>query len=501
MHLYSKETNIKSINSGKSFEIELVIQRVLEELKKYAIDNLKSQWNNIKEEDIKWVVTVPAIWENYQKSIMMNACYKAGLINNYTDKTLFFALEPEVASLYCSRSGEIKQEELEKNKYYIICDLGGGTGDIVTHLIGSDKHLEELNPSCGGNYGSNEIDKKLFEDLIFNLFGYKDFEVILRKYKELNINEDEETIFGEWCELERQIKDFKERANLEKVKNNGKFPIRFSIFKEILDKNIYDIVNEYNKKCINDDIKLKVKSQNLWIIELPYKIVYNYIKSQANLIYKTIKDIIDKNESKKIKINTIIFVGGYCSNEILMNFLKKNLENKISHFLRPSKPLLAVMEGAVLFGIDPNIIDTRIAKFTIGMGTRKEWNEKLHSKSGVKVYDEIDKIWRCEDCFDKFIEIHQKLQLGETIIHSFKMCGPRFALLYFYESFHRDPIFVFDQGVGKIGECELDAEENYPPGERSFNVIMKFGGTFIDVKAKHKKSGKEAKTTLSFYNN
>jgi len=28
--------------------------------------------------------------------------------------------------------------------------------------------------------------------------------------KELSIKEDETTIFGEWCDLERQIKNFKE---------------------------------------------------------------------------------------------------------------------------------------------------------------------------------------------------------------------------------------------------------------------------------------------------
>ena len=84
--------------------------------------------------------------------MMMKACEAIGLVNENCDKSLFFALEPESASLYCSRNDNIRKEFLEPGKYYIICDLGGGTGDIVTHMIGSNKNVEEITPSCGGNY-------------------------------------------------------------------------------------------------------------------------------------------------------------------------------------------------------------------------------------------------------------------------------------------------------------------------------------------------------------
>ena len=61
------------------------------------------------------------------------------------------------------------------------------------------------------------------------------------------------------------------------------------------------------------------------------------------------------------------------------------------------------MEGAVLLGINPNIINTRIAKYTIGMKTRNKWNEKKYSKNGIKFFDESSKKWVCDKCFHKFI--------------------------------------------------------------------------------------------------
>ena len=497
MNLYSKQSFIKSVNTEKPLSLTIVIQKVLEKLKEIALEELKKIRYQIQESNIKWVVTVPAIWENYQKGIMMEACTKAGLINQNADKSLFFALEPEAASLYCCRNKDINQEYLSKGKYYIICDLGGGTGDIVTHLVGANKTLKEIKSACGGNYGSNEIDKKIFNYLIFNLFGYKDFNELYQKLKNNNIKEDESVIFDGWCELERQIKDFKEGANFEKINKAEKFPINCSLFQDFFDDDtdITDLVNKFNNtKCINKDIQLSVKSKKKWIIEFPYKIIYNYIQEQVNLICKTIKEIITDSS---IKINTLIFVGGYCSNEILISLIKKGLKNEIIYFLQPSKPCLAIMEGAVLFGINPNIINSRIAKYTIGMDTRDIWDENKHSKLGKKVYDD-DSVERCENCFSKFIQVKQKLELNEEITRTYHMVGPRICDLKFFQTLKPNPTFTFEKGVEKMGECTLDAGRDYPKGERKFTVTMKFGGTFINVKGKHEKSGKEIKTSFVF---
>ena len=500
MNLYSKNKNIKAHNNGKIFDLSKVIEKVLEKLKSLALEELRKLRSNINESNIKWVVTVPAIWENFQKSIMMNSCVNAGLIGKYDDKSLFFALEPEAASLYCSRNEDINQDYLKKGKYYIICDLGGGTGDIVTHMVGDNKSLKEIYSSCGGNYGSNEIDKKIFEDIINSIFGYKTFEQLLDKYKTMEVNEDKEVIFDSWCELERQIKDFKEGTNIEKVNSGEKFPVNCSLFQDFFDDDynidITDLVNKYNSMIYDGNQQLNIKSKKKWIIEFPYKIIYNYIKNQANLICKTIKDILSHSNTI---IDSLIFVGGYCANSIIISLIKEGLKGYIKNFLQPSKPSLAIMEGAVLFGINPSIINIRISKYTIGQGTRLKWDDAKHSKLGKKVFDEEDKIWRCEDCFSKFIEIKQKLKIDEEITKSYKTVEPRYCTLRFYKSLNPNPEFIFENGVEKIGILEIDAGRDYPFGERDLKVTMKFGGTFINVKAFHVKSGKEVKTTLNFY--
>jgi len=322
MNLYDKKTEIQAKNSGKIFPLKLVIQRVLEKLKDLAIEQIKVNRPTIL--NIKYVVTVPAIWEEFQKNIMMEACINAGLIKEEDDKSLFFALEPEAASYYCLNNKSIDQTLMKEGDYYIVCDLGGGTGDIVTHLIGVNKNVNEICPPNGGKFGSNEINKLFFEDIIFKIFDCKDYNTFYNRYIKLNEKVEEEGIlFSDWYELERQVMDFKEGTNLVKIDENEYYPINFGLFKDIFndDTDINILVDKYNKNCNNNELKLKIKSKKKWVIEFPHKIIYNYIKDQVNSICKIVNNMIKYDEG----INSIILVGGYCSNQVLISEIKRQL--------------------------------------------------------------------------------------------------------------------------------------------------------------------------------
>ena len=132
--------------------------------------------------------------------------------------------------------------------------------------------------------------------------------------------------------MEREIKDFKEGATNEKIEKNEKYSINFSLFQDIFEDeiDINDLVKEYNSNIYDENLLLSTKkNKKKWIVEFPYHIIYNYMKIQSNSICKIINDINSKEE-----IKTIIFVGGYCSNEILLKLIKSGL-NKITTYLKP----------------------------------------------------------------------------------------------------------------------------------------------------------------------
>lgn len=503
MDLYEKKTKIKAQNNDKELPLEFVIQKVLEEIKKLAIEEISKSRPQLKKETekIKWVVTVPAIWDEFQKNVMWKSCEGAGLIDNNTDRSLFFTLEPEAASMYCAINKEIDRYYFEKGSYYIVCDLGGGTGDIVAHLVGSNNKLNEISPSCGGAFGSNEIDKSIFKDIILNLFGCQDFNSFCSKYKKYNKDIfDEGELFNEWSEFEREIKDFKEGATNENIEKNEKYSINCSIFQDIYDSNeeidINDLVKEYNDNVEDSELTLRVKkNKRRWIIEFPYKIIYHYMKLQANKICKIINDI-----TKKEEIKTIIFVGGYCNNKVILELIKNGL-NKIKMHLHPSNPSLAIMEGAVLFGINPSVIDIRIAKYTIGEKMNVTWDEKKHAGKGEKYFSEDEKAWFCKDGFVKYIEINEKLKYEKEIFQTSYMChkDQTCVCFEFYKTKKKNPVFAFEDGVTKMGECTLNVGEAFEKYEdRKLKTIMKLGGTFIDVTGIHLKTGKSIKTKLTF---
>ena len=269
------------------------------------------------------------------------------------------------------------------------------------------------------------------------------------------------------------------------------------MFQEIFDDDIdiNDLVKEYNDNIYDSSLLLCVKKmKKKWIVEFPYEIIFNYMKTQANSITEIINNINSKEE-----IKTIIFVGGYCSNEILVNLIKNNLK-KITAYLQPSNPSLSIMEGAVLFGIEPSTINIRKAKYTIGKQVTMPWDDNKHSGKGKKFFDEDFKSYLCKECFSKFIEINQDLKYEETICHeSFLPNAQKISIMNFYKTKKINPIFIFEEGIIKIGQCRLDIGEEYENLEdRKIKTLMKFGGTFIDVTGIHIKSGKSVKTTLTF---
>ena len=105
-----------------------------------------------------------------QKSVMMVACERVGLINRHTDRGNFLNLKPEVASLYCTYGNSLDKNYLTTEKTYIVCDLGGGIGDTVTHCRISEIIIIEKYKPIGGAYGSDEINHEIFNKVLKELY-------------------------------------------------------------------------------------------------------------------------------------------------------------------------------------------------------------------------------------------------------------------------------------------------------------------------------------------
>lgn len=490
MNLYNNQFNIKPENNPQSYPLVQIITKVLEYVKKVAISKIHENRDYITEEKIKWVVTVPAIWNEKQKGIMIEACEKAKLFNQNTNRSNFFALEPEAASLYCSQNEGIDQDCIMPGKTYIICDLGGGTGDIVTHNKNKENIINEKYQAIGGDYGSDEIDKEIFNKLIEKIFGFKDYNSLKKKNEELGFPWKEDELYCEWFNLAKEIQNKKKITLKTKDKE---FTLNCQIFKDFTEIKFKDLVDKYNNNCKNKDWNVSMKNESRWILSCKNKIFFDLIKNQASKISLDISKIYQNVE----EVESILYVGGYCSNEIVTDCIKKEFRF-IKHHLKPSFPDRAVVKGAVLFGINPLIIKSRKAKYSIGISTNSKYKEEIHGKLGVEKYIDEEGVERCRNCFKLFIKIGEIISIDDIRKHNFTMVGSRYIGLKFYKTSKPNPILCSEENVDLFGEDTFDLKNNYPKGERSFTVEMKFGGTFVVARCIHTKSGKSIEVPLYF---
>ena len=300
----------------------------------------------------------------------------------------------------------------------------------------------ELNGITWNNIGNefSVIGKAFFEDIIFKIFDCKDFNTYYNKCKKNDIyNEDRECLLYDWGDLELSVSDFINTITIENI--HDYYPINFSLFKDIFNEetDLNILVDKYNKSINDKKLKLKIRGKKKWIIELPYKIIYNYIKNQVNYIYEVVYNKLKYNEG----INSIILVGNDCYNQILIQEMKKQLSNRISYFFQPSKPNLSIIEGAVLFGLNSSKIVQRKTYCHIWMSPNNKWT--------------------CSN-----------------IENSYTNNNP-------------NENFIYEEGIKKIGQLKLDSGKNYASGERDSISSIGIGGTLIDLKSKNTETDKEIK--------
>ena len=495
MHIYHNESYIKPENNSKEFPLIDIISKIFEYISEEALAQLNQRKAGITKDQIKWIVTVPSIWNLEQKTTMIKASENAGLFNKNTDRSNFLANEAEAASLYCSFDDSIDKNYLNPGKTYIVCDLGGGTGDIVIHYKTEADSIKEIYRPIGGPYGSEEINKEFFYKIFFKLFGYSDYLSLLDKCNYLRKNNNQKVsswkdkdLYNEWKDLQKKISSYKKITNNQRNQN---FTLNCQIFEDFTDNSLQVLVDKYNESC-PEGWKIGISNEKKWILSFPYKIFFDLIENQASKISDQISEVYKNSDS----IESIFYVGGYSSNEVLISYIKNKFP-KLSH-LKPSYPQKAVLNGAVLFGLYPEIIKIRKAPYSIGFNCDDLWDENIHGGIGQKYHDPKSNTDKCRNSFHSFIKKGQDISKDYIVEQGFITMNSRIIMLKFFKSEKENPVLWTENGVELMGDVKLDLGQDYPEEERDFIIKLKFGGTFVDATCYHLKSGRELSFPLYF---
>lgn len=510
MYLYKDQSEIMDNYSKKKFPLVKVIAKILEKIRDEAITELKTkkiflQDKNLEEciKSIRWIITIPAIWSDKNKTCMIEASKMAKLIDDKEDPSNFFALEPEAAACYYPNSDSADKDIL--NHPYIICDIGGGTADITTHERIKDENgnyqIKELYPPSGGANGSTEINKYIFEEiLVKKIFSEEAYNRI--KEKMAQEGEESEELRDDFLKIKKEINDFKEEFKLEEINKNKKRKINFGAFKKGFEKtpNIKDLLDNYNK---NTRKGWEIEATG-WILPLPYQIILDLLNEF--IVVKAsdyMKNIINALKGKK-DIKSIILAGGTTANPSMIDLFKKEMQNDIK-IVSCDDPEVAVVRGAIYFAKDPYIISERKAKYSLGIEVEGKWIDKFESiPEAEKEFDDKKGNYICLNRFYPFYKKNETIDVRAEGKKRKLGMNSEECTMKFYKSDYNGPVYVIGQKnedgneiTEKFGELKFKVK-NFDYSECDVNIEIKLGGTLLTAKIEYIKTKETFFTQFSF---
>uniref|UniRef100_A0A6I8N1D2 Heat shock 70 kDa protein 12A n=1 Tax=Ornithorhynchus anatinus TaxID=9258 RepID=A0A6I8N1D2_ORNAN len=470
-------------------------------LQEQALKELSDQaGSEFENSDVRWVITVPAIWKQPAKQFMRQAAYQAGMATPENPEQLIIALEPEAASIYCRKlrlhqmidlstkaavngytSSDTVGAGFAQGDRYVVVDSGGGTVDLTVHQIRlPEGHLKELYKATGGPYGSLGVDYE-FEKLLCKIFG-EDF------IEQFKIKRP-----AAWVDLMIAFESRK-RAAAPDRSNPLNINLPFSFI-------------DYYKKFRGHSVEHALRKSNVDFVKWSSQGMLRMSPDAMNALFKPtidsiidhLRDLFEKPEVMDVKF--LFLVGGFAEAPLLQQAIQTAFGSKCRVII-PQDVGLTILKGAVLFGLDPAVIKVRRSPLTYGVGVLNRYVEGKHPPEKLLVKDGTR--W-CTDVFDKFISANQSVALGETVKRSYTPAKPSqlVIVINIYSSEQEDVSFITDLGVKKCGTLRLDltgTEGSPAPARREIQTLMQFGDTEMKAIAIDVSTAKSVKAGIDFLN-
>lgn len=333
----SRKTLVHDIN-GVSMPAVTIFTMAICYLKEHLFKSADLFSNGfVTEADVKYVLTVPAIWSERSKMFMREAAVEAGL----ADSRLRLCSEPEAASIYIQSITTIfaKADQPEVGIPYMVIDLGGGTADIYVHEKLSDQTIKELYKASGGPWGGNIVDNNYLEWLT-QFFGQR----TMQRFKEERM--------VDYFDLLRNFETKKRTVN---SKTDGKVSFKFykylrKIYEEVEDK---DLLEQLFNPEVSKDVSLNDEE-----LCIDASIVKSWFDVPVMNVIDHVLKILARPDMQRVE--NILLVGGFAESKIVQDKVKSGIPDK--KITIPKEPSLAVLKGAVRLGHLPSLVSARVIK-------------------------------------------------------------------------------------------------------------------------------------------
>eukprot|EP00947_MAST-08B_sp_MAST-8B-sp1_P001498 g1498.t1 len=486
MHLWGSESRrsgwsiqIKDKYHDKDHELIDIIADVLRHTKDLALKELSSfSPTPIDPSNVRWALTVPAIWDDFGKKFMRRAAFKAGLINNEQSERLVLALEPEAASLAVGAGQDLSGKLLRQGSKYMVLDCGGGTTDITVHEVRKVKpqvELSEVISPTGGDWGGCKVDEEFIK-------FFSDFTQI----QDLKATAAGVQVLKVW-ELQKLTMTLGQAVSIAA-------PSTLLVDIAETGKTFRSLSDEYNQRHPSEpDIVVKRTR-----IVIPFATVQSFYKPVVDKIAAHAKELMRKPEL--VGTSYIVMVGGFSKSDILFEAVKEACAGEGVAVVKHPQADAAIVEGGVRFANNPTTIRDRVAKLTYGVNCVLKYDKDMDEGH------EDDKFWRDDkkefhvyNRFSKFVSCGDKLELDQEVTKNYSPVQEDAQNVTFdiYTSRHPKPRWVTDAGCSKLSSVSIAVTGSGDRRKQNLKVTFAFGDTEIKVKVENE-SGRTSLASLDF---
>uniref|UniRef100_A0A8V0ZSG4 Heat shock 70 kDa protein 12A n=1 Tax=Gallus gallus TaxID=9031 RepID=A0A8V0ZSG4_CHICK len=480
------ETDLTAANGKKVKALE-IFAYALQFFKEQALKELSDQaGSDFENTEVRWVITVPAIWKQPAKQFMRQAAYKAGMASPENPEQLIIALEPEAASIYCRKLRLHQMIELSSrapvNGYSPSDTIGTGFTQAKEHVRRNRQSRTFLVENVIGEIWS-ELEEGVdyeFEKLLCKIFG-EDF------IEQFKIKRP-----AAWVDLMIAFESRKRAAAPDRT-NPLNITLPFSFI-------------DYYKKFRGHSVEHALRKSNVDFVKWSSQGMLRMSPDAMNALFKPtidqivqhLSDVFDKPEVTNVKF--LFLVGGFAESPLLQQAVQSAFGSRCRVII-PQDVGLTILKGAVLFGLDPAVIKVRRSPLTYGVGVLNRFVEGRHPPEKLLIKDGTR--W-CTDVFDKFISADQSVALGETVTRSYTPAKPSqlVIVINIYSSEQDNVSFITESGVKKCGTLRLDltGTDASVPNRREIKTLMQFGDTEIKAMAIDVATSKSVKVGIDFLN-
>ncbi|UKZ81148.1 hypothetical protein TrVFT333_008919 [Trichoderma virens FT-333] len=367
---YIDPINLPPLPPGKS-EIDVAADYLfkLRQAMRSSLQKTLGEVFNREERNIRYYLTVPAIWNDAGKAATRAAAIQAGFLRDENDNRLTLVSEPEAAALFCSKTGLLN---LKVHDAVLIVDCGGGTVDLIAYEVEDENPftVAECTAGSGDSCGSTALNRN--------------FSNILRtKIRKMKLPDGSKTAGRVYAKC---IMDFENRIKADFRNNGQKWAVDVGIEAEFPEAGIEE----------------------------------GYMTFTNEEILQCFEPVV--NRILELVRNQIIAIQA--QNRTLQNILV--FQSKV---VRPMDSVAAIVKGAVTAGITERVITHRIARRHYLMATLQPFKEGYHPEAyRVPSLDGKD---RCKFTRQIFVHKGQKVKNGEPYkVSFFRQVAPGATLMY-----------------------------------------------------------------------